>query len=84
MTSQYIDADAIILDTRIPEGRTVEGLEYGAHVTRVGWSGKYVRPEGGRRWGVARLSPASDELPDPEEDESADEAIVRCISEELA
>jgi hypothetical protein len=80
-----IDDDAVTLETRIPEWTTVDGLEYGAHISMGahGWSGYYVRPVGTETWGVARLTPAGDELPDPEEDETLDEAIVRCITEEL-
>lgn len=85
MTNQHIDDDAAILDTCIPEGHKVEGLEYGAHVSRTasGWSGYYVRPVGTETWGVARLTPAGDELPDCDDGETQDEAIVRCISNEL-
>lgn len=87
LDSTRIDDDAVILETRIPEGGRVYGLEYGAHVSMgaYGWSGYYVRPEGTEQWGVARLTPAGDELVEPEdEDETQDEAIVRCIAEELA
>ena len=67
--------DRPLLRTRIPEGRAVPGIEYGAHVSGAGWSGYYVRV--GTVWGVARETPASDELAgdDPE--------IVRELSEEL-
>lgn len=76
----YIDENAVMLNTRIPEEGTVQGLEYGAHVSRPneGWSGYYVRPAGTERWGVARLTPASDEVYD------TDEEIVDAIAEEIA
>jgi len=85
MSDTHIDDDATILETRIPEGRRVAGLHYGAHVSRSGSAGYYVRLEGDatERWGVAWLTPARDELPDPEEGETEDEAIVRSIAEEL-
>ena len=81
-----IDEDAVILETRIPEFGRVEGLEYGAHASMGahGWSGYYVRPVGTEVWGIARLTPAGDELVDPEDDETLDEAIVRSIQDELA
>lgn len=87
MTSQKIDDDTIILDTRIPEAHKVEGLEYGAHVSQTahGWCGYYVRPEGTEQWGLARLTPASDELVEPEDDDQTqDEAIVAAIADELS
>lgn len=87
MTSDYIDEDAVMLSTRIPEGHRVDGLTYGAHVSRIGWCGYYVHLPGSDRWGVARMTPASNELPEPDEDEdedeTQDEAIVRCIRAEL-
>ena len=53
-----------VLATRIPEGRTVDGLEYGRHVSAPGWSGYYVRPSGSPLpMMVARLTPTEDELP---------------------
>jgi hypothetical protein len=82
-----IDRSAVLLHTRIPEWSRVTGLEYGAHVSMgaQGWSGYYVRPPGSARWGLARLTPAANELPAPDPDlaESLDQAIVRCIAEEL-
>lgn len=67
-----------ILTTRIPEGRAVPGLEYGAHVSRQGWTGYHVRPAGsGLPFGIARQTPAADELPEN------DEAIVGEIGTEL-
>ena len=71
--------DHTILTTRIPEGRTVEGLEYGAHYSAPdrSWSGYYVRAGTCPQWGIARLTPASDEL------EDTDAATVRAIAEEL-
>ena len=74
-----------ILHTRVPEHRKVDGLEYGAHVSMSmnGWSGYYVRPEGMIPWGIARLTPASDELVLPEDGETQDEAIVEAIRDEL-
>ena len=88
MVTTHIDEDAVILNTRIPESGRVDGLDYGAHVsmTAQGWCGYYVRPAGTNRWGVARLTPASNELVEPDEDcgETQDEAIVRAIREELS
>ena len=84
MTHAYIDDDAKLLETRIPEGEHLDGLEYGSHVSRTGRSGYYVRPEGTDRWGLAWLTPAGDELEDPEDDETQEEAIVRAITEELS
>ena len=71
--------DTPILDTRIPESRKVEGLEYGANVSMTGWAGYYVRPEGSGEWGVVRLTPASDELVG----DGTDAEIVAAIREEL-
>ena len=82
-THTYTDPDAQFLETRIPEAKSIAGLEYGAHISMVGWSGYYVRPEGIEQWGIARLTPAGDELPDPEDDETLDEAVVRSIVSEL-
>ena len=73
-------ADAVILTTRVPEGPAVPGLEYGALIARQGGAWRYVRPEGGPTWGLARETPASDELPgdgDPQ-------AIRRAVAAELA
>ena len=84
MTHAYIDDDAKLLETRIPEAGCLAGLQYGAHVSRPGRSGYYVRPEGTDRWGFAWLTPASDELVDPEDDETQEEAICRAITEELS
>lgn len=77
MEADYIDDDAPILQTRIPQSRAVSGLQYGAHVTQPGWDGYYIRPLGCGRWGVARQTPAADEL------ELDDEAIVGAIRAEL-
>ena len=68
-----------ILDTRIPEGRAVPGIEYGAHYSDPArrWLGYYVRAGNSPQWGIARLTPASDEL------EESDAATVRAIAEEL-
>lgn len=64
-----------ILQTRIPEGRRVAGLERGAHVaTQYGWSGRYVRIGQGC-WHLARLTPAEDELPG----DGSDGAILAAI-----
>jgi hypothetical protein len=81
-----IEEDAIMLETRIPETHHVEGLEYGSHISMGGrgWCGYYVRLPDTEQWCVARLTPASDELPDLEEGQSQDEAIVAAIREELA
>jgi len=78
MSQTHIDEDAIILETFIPEGYSVAGLEYGAFLSGNGCSGYYVRPIGTETWGVAWQTPASDELHD------SDEAIVAAIREELA
>ncbi len=69
--------EATRLETRIPEGRKVPGLEYGAHVSGEGWSGYYVRPVGSARWGVARQTPASNEVYD------TDAEIVEAIGDEM-
>jgi len=53
--------DTPILDTRIPEHRSVPGLQYGAHVSRPGWTGYYVNATGSR-WVIARQTPADNEL----------------------
>ena len=71
-------AETPMLATRIPEGHKVEGLDYGAHVSRPGWNGYNVRPEGGGAWGLARLTPA------PDETEPTDAATVEAIRQELA
>lgn len=80
-TWQPIDEDAVMLLTVIPDDYAVEGLEYGAHVSRtaVGWTGYYVRPAGTEQWAVCRQSPAADELPG----DGSDAAIVAAILEEL-
>ena len=47
-----------VLATCIPERRTVEGLDYGRHVSTPGWSGYYVRPSDcDMPMMVARLDP---------------------------
>jgi hypothetical protein len=87
MSDQYIDDDAVMLSTRIPEDHKVEGLRYGAHISQSGqgWSGYYVSVDDGETWGVARLTPASDELVDiDDEDDTQDAAIVRAITAEFA
>jgi len=80
-----LDRDVRVLSTRIPERGTVAGVRYGAHVVRAsqGLQGYYVTLDG-KTWGVAWTTPASDELPEREDGESRDEAIVRAIREELA
>lgn len=85
MSDTQIASDAVVLDTRIPESRRIDGLEYGAHVSRTtrGWSGYYVRPAGTDRWGVARLTPDDGELPQTQDGETADEAVVRAIAAEM-
>ena len=66
------------LTTRIPEGRHVDGLDYGARVTRDGWSGCYVRPaDCSLPYAVARLTPADNELP------GDDTAVVDAVEAEL-
>lgn len=69
--------DAHVLRTRIPRGRAVAGLTYGRYVGAPGWSGCYVRPQGGVTWGVARLAPAAEAGGDD------DAAIVAAIRAEL-
>ena len=68
-----------ILETRIPEGRAVPGLEYGAHYQPPDrrWSGYYVRTAYCPQWGIARETPASDELA------GGDRAILLALDEEL-
>ncbi len=71
---------APILTTRIPEGRTVPLLEYGAHYSHASgaWEGYHVRPAGSvLPFGIARMTPASDELPE------SNAAIVGEIGTEL-
>lgn len=82
MTSENMDSEAVKLETRIPERRKVEGLHYGAHISQsmYGWCGYYVRLEDGEKWGIARLTPAGDELPG----DGTDEDIIDAISSELA
>lgn len=75
MTQDTLYAD--VAETRIPEGRRVGGLEYGAHVSQEGWAGYYVRPQQSTRWLVARTTQASDELL------ASDRAIVRAIRDEI-
>jgi len=76
-----MEHDVIRLWARVPESHRVDGLEYGAHVSRPyeGWSGYYVRPEGTWRWGIARLTPASDDLPG----QGTDCEIVEAIATEI-
>lgn len=77
MSNDQIAEDAKVLSTRIPEGRRVAGLKYGAHVSQSmsGWCGYYVCI--GDKWGVARMTPADDELV------GDDNAIVAAIADEL-
>ena len=75
--SDYIDNDAVILETRIPAWSKVKGLQYGAHVSMTGWEGYYVRPKSAKQWGVARATPANDELV------GGDRKIVEAIKAEL-
>jgi len=62
-----LDADlypaAPVAQTRIPQGRRVRGLTYGAFTSRnmSGWEGYYVAPLPGR-WLISRTTPAADEL----------------------
>lgn len=65
MSTQNHINNTPVLSCRIPEGRTVRGLEYGAHVSFVGGTGYYVRPRKGHggKWAIAQQTPASDELP---------------------
>ena len=73
-----LPSDSRVLETRIPEGRAVEGLDYGRHVTTPRWTGYYVRPSGCSRWGIARETPASDEL------EGDDRDVLLALEDELA
>jgi len=61
MSTTTDTGDTPIIDTRIPEHRSVPGLQYGAHVSRPGWTGYYVNATGSR-WVIARQTPADDEL----------------------
>jgi len=70
--------DIRTIKTRIPEGHRVPGLEYGAHVSREGWAGNYVRPEGTEEWVTARRTPADDELV------GDDAAVLAAIEDEVA
>ena len=63
--------------TRIPEGRAVPGVEYGAHVSGPRWSGYYVRTAHCPQWAIARETPASDEL------EGDDRDILLALDDEL-
>lgn len=78
METDYIE-DVPVLGTRIPESRTVKGLKYGAKVSaRVnGWHGYYVCLD--KKWAIAKLTPASDELPGT----GSDRAILNAIRKEL-
>ena len=68
----------LIPTTRIPEGRAIEGLEYGAHFARQGWTGYHVRPAGsGLSFDIARQAPAADGL------EESDAATVEAIRAEV-
>lgn len=78
MSQTRIDEDVRLLETRIPEGYSVNNLEYGTFLSGNGRSGHYVRPVGTRTWGVAWQTPASDELLD------SDEEIVAAIAGELS
>ena len=77
MTNTTETGDTPILSTRIPEGRTVAGIEYGAHVSAPGWSGYYVRTGTVPQWGIARLTPADDELAGDDHD------ILLALDDEL-
>lgn len=77
MSTNDLPQDEIVLHTRIPEQRAVEGLEYGARISKSGWTGYYVRPAGAVVWGIARQTPAADELLD------SDQATLDAIREEL-
>ena len=71
-------AETPMLATRIPEGQKVKGLEYGAHVSRPGWNGYHVRPEGRGPYGLARLTSANNEV------HGSDRETVEAIRQELA
>jgi len=58
VSTNDLPQDCRVLNTRIPEGHTVEGLKYGRHVSTPGWSGYYVRPaDSDLPMMVARLDP---------------------------
>lgn len=82
MTTQTYIGTTPVLSTRIPEGRGVRGLQYGAHVSLPGSTGYYVRPARGHggKWAVARQTPADDELPGT----GSDRAIMYAIRAEFA
>lgn len=77
MTITQIDDDVRILATRIPESHHLDGLHYGSHAGRQGGCGYHVRMPDGNVWGVARLTPADDELV------GDDDEIVAAIADEL-
>lgn len=73
-----------IIRTRIPEDRGVYGLVFGAHVSRPGRSGYYVRLDDPRHsdgpWVIALETPAMDELPG----DGRDADIVQAVRDEIA
>lgn len=60
----------------VPENQKIKSLQYGAHWSRPGRSGWYVRMDGGP-WVMACSTPASDELPD-----DYDEAYLEAVAED--
>lgn len=64
MITTQIAPNTVTLTTRIPAGRSVDGLEYGSFVSHRGHQCYYVRPIGGERWGLARETQSDDELED--------------------
>jgi len=76
MDTTQIAENTVRLTTNIPEGRTVKGLMYGAHVQRNGSAGYYVRlAKGSRQWCVAWMTP---------ENCGTDRQITVAIRNELA
>ena len=67
------------VSTRIPEGRKVDGLDYGAIETAPEGSRYWVRPSGWTEWVSAALTPSIDELAG----DGTDEDIVDALVEEL-
>ncbi len=68
----------------IPEWRKVQGLVYGAHESRVGYAGYYVRGEDFGPWLFARLTPAANELPGDGSDEEILDAYREASEEHIA
>jgi len=70
------------IQSRIPEHRAVDGLEYGAHVSRPGLSGYHVRliaADSDAPWVIALQTPDDDALPG----DGCDMDIIEGIREEV-